>query len=114
MRSAPGIDQSNDEVRVTSTNKFGRKLSITLLSQSLNHFRDSNPKLGDWYEAKTNGKKRKGKYRMALCRRVFGEIYQMLKKNEYHYYRNEANHLSKMKGYNNFLIKNEIGFKKSA
>ena len=114
MRSAPGIDQSNDTTRVTSTNKFGRKLSITLLSQSLNHFRDSNQKIKTWYEAKTEGKKRKGKYRMALCRRVFGEIYQMLKKNEYHYCRDEANHLSKMKAYNNFLLKNEIAFKKSA
>ena len=73
LRSAPGIDQSNEENRVTSTNKFGRKLSVSLLSQSLNHFRDSNPLNKKWYDGKvTNGKK--GKLRMALCRRVFSEI----------------------------------------
>jgi len=45
LRSAPGIDESNDTTKITSTNKFGRKLSVTLLSQSLNNFRASNQKM---------------------------------------------------------------------
>ena len=40
---------------------------------------------------------------MGLTRKVFSEIYQMLKKEEYHYYRNEKNHKNKMKEYDNFL-----------
>jgi len=44
LRSAPVIDNSNDTTRITKKNKFGRKLSVTLLSQSLNHFRDSKKK----------------------------------------------------------------------
>ena len=114
LRSSPGIDSSNTETHVKRTSKFGRKLSVSLLSQSLNHFRDSNDKLNNWYDKKVNiqGQK-KGKIRMALCRKVFSEIYQMLKKEEYHYWRDEVNHSKKMKIYNAFLEKNKI-FLKSA
>lgn len=103
LRSAPGIDSSNETVRLLSTNKMGRKLSVTLLSQSLNHFRDSNVKLRIWYQTKIEQGKKRGKIRMALCRRVFTEIFQMLKKKEYHHYRNERNHIMKMQAYTKFL-----------
>ena len=36
LRSAPRVASSNDKTIIKSTNKAGRKLSITLLSQSLN------------------------------------------------------------------------------
>ena len=104
LRSTPGIDSSNDTVRVTRTTKYGRKLSVTLLSQSLNHFRDSNEKLNRWYRKKVEIEKHKnGKIRMGLCRKVFTEIYQMLKKEEYHYWRDEVNHKKKMGEYDNLL-----------
>ena len=90
LRSAPGVDSSNETTRTT---KFGRKLSVSLLSQSLNHFRNSNLKLNRWYNKKIELQShKKGKIRMGLCRRVFAEIYQMLKKQEYHYFRNKVNH----------------------
>lgn len=103
LRSAPGVDISNETVINLRTNKYGRKLSITLISQSLNHFRDSNPRVRKWYDEKVEQKKPKGKIRMAICRKVFTEIYQMLKKKEYHYYRDEKNHLSKIEKYKRFL-----------
>jgi len=104
LRSAPGVDSSNTQTHITKTTKFGRKLAVVLISQSLNHFRDSNEKLGKWFIKKVDiqGQKR-GKIRMGLCRKVFAEIYQMLKKEEYHYWRDENNHLKKMKEYDNFL-----------
>ena len=34
---------SNEKTIIKSTNKAGRKVAITLLSQGLNHFRDGNP-----------------------------------------------------------------------
>lgn len=109
LRSAPGVDSSNDTVRVTKTTKFGRKLSVVFLSQALNHFRDSNIKLNRWYLKKIDiEKNKKGKIRMALCRKVFTEIYQMLKKEEYHYYRDIDNHNKKMKSYKIFLEKQDI------
>jgi transposase len=109
LRSAPGIDSSNEKQRITRTTKFGRKLSVVLLSQALNHFRDSNPKLNRWCNKKIEIEKhKKGKIRMALCRKVFSEIYQMLKKKEYHYYRDVENHKEKMKSYDAFLKKNKL------
>jgi transposase len=113
LRSAPGIDSSNETIKIKNTNKLARKHSITLLSQSLNHFRDSNPKLKSWYDKKESTHK-KGKLRMALCRKVFTEIYQMLKKKEYHYYRNAELHEKKMNDYYNFLEKRGIIFQKIA
>lgn len=113
LRSAPGVDKSNETERITSTNKFGRKLSVTLISQSLNHFRDGSPVQKRWYEKKIESNK-KGKIRMALCRRVFSEIFQMLKKKEYHYYRDEKNHLKKMAEYDKFLLENGIILKNCA
>ena len=56
----------------------------------------------------------KVKLRMGLCRRVFAEIYQMLNKEEYHYYRDARLHNKKMEEYYRFLIKNGVLFKKSA
>ena len=40
---------------------------------------------------------------MALLRRVMTEIYQMLTKKEYHYYRDEENHSKKMQEYDKLL-----------
>jgi predicted glycoside hydrolase/deacetylase ChbG (UPF0249 family) len=47
---------------------------------------------------------------------VFGEIYQMLKKQEYHYDMDAHNHETKMSQYRKFLEKgkNEGNLKKSA
>ena len=109
LRSAPGVDSSNNLIRITKTTKFGRKLSVTFLSQSLNHFRDSNEKLNRWYNKKVEIQKhKKGKIRMGLCRKVFSEIYQMLKKEEYHYWRNEVNHKKKMEEYDRLLEKYDL------
>lgn len=107
LRSTPKVSSSNEKTIIQSTNKMGRKLSITLLSQSLNHFRNSSPKLSSWYYRLTEYKK-PGLVRMGLCRRVITEIYQMLKKEEYHYCRNVENHTKKMKEYCDLLEKNEV------
>jgi transposase len=104
LRSAPRVESSNDKTIIKSTTKAGRKLTITLLSQSLNHFRDNNKKLEHWHE-KLKVFKKKGVIRMALCRRVITEIYQMMKKEEYHYFRNPALHEKKMAEYRKFLQK---------
>jgi transposase len=111
LRSVPRVESSNDKTIIKSTTKAGRKLSITLLSQSLNHFRDGNKKLSQWVE-KTSVYKKKGIVRMALCRRVITEIYQMLKKEEYHYFYNPVLHGKKMAEYQKFLGQENIIFSK--
>ncbi|AEF86743.1 hypothetical protein TREPR_3886 [Treponema primitia ZAS-2] len=108
-RSASRAESSNEHTIIKSTNKAGRKLSITLLSQSLNHFRDSNKKLNAWY-GRLSIYKKKGVIRMALCRRVFTDIYQVLKKNEYHRFINPRLHDKKILEYKKLLERNNIVF----
>jgi hypothetical protein len=107
LRSTPQVESSNGTTVIKSTTKAGRKLAISLLSQSLNHFRDENKKLKRWYEQLPVYQK-KGVVRMALYRRVFTELFQMLKKGEYHYFRNPALHEKKMAAYFKFLENNNI------
>jgi transposase len=104
LRSAPRVSNSNTSTRIGGTNKKGRKLASTLLAQSLNHVLDSSGKLRAWYDRLCEGKKA-GLVRTALRRRVLTEIYQMLKKGEYHYGREPEKHKQKMAQYRAFLKK---------
>jgi len=109
LRSAPRVESSNDKAIIKSTTKAGRKLSISLLSQSLNHFRDNNKTLFRFYE-RASVYKKKGIVRMVLCRRVLTEGDQKLKKKKYHYFRNLVLHEKKMAEYIKFLNKEKIIF----
>ncbi len=102
LRSTPRIESSNTKTIIKSTNKSGRKLSIVLLSQSLNHFRNADPFLKAWNNRLCEFK-RKGVVRMGLCRKAFTQIYQMLKKDEPHRYSNTILHNKKMNEYRMFL-----------
>ena len=104
LRSAPKVANSNTSVNVGRTNKKGRKLSSSLLTQSMHHVLDASEKLDSWYSQLTEYKKA-GLVRCALRRRIFAEIYQMLKKGEYHYGRDAKKHEAKMRQYKNFLEK---------
>ena len=106
LRSAPSVSNSNTSVSNRGTNKKGRKLSATLLTQSLNHVMNSSLKLRRWYDRLCEYKK-PGLVRTGLRRRVLAEIYQMLKKSEYHYGRDARNHDAKMAQYKRFLEKQE-------
>jgi transposase len=104
LRSAPRVESSNTSKGNKGTNKMGRKLSATFLTQILNHVLDASPKLERWYARLTQYKK-PGSVRTALRRRVFAEIYQMLKKGEYHYGRDPKKHDEKIVQYKRFLEK---------
>jgi len=106
LRSAPRVSSSNTSVKNKGTNKRGRKLAATLLTQSLNHVLDASPKLSRWYARLTEGKKA-GLVRTGLRRKVLSEIYQMLKKGEYHYGRDALKHEAKIIEYRKFLEKRE-------
>lgn len=113
LRSTPSVDNSGETVRVGKTNKFGRKLSISLLTQSALHFRKADKQLDSWYLTKSKAKGR-GKMRMGLVRKMIAQIYHILSKKEYHWYRDEINHLRKMNEYDSFLEINGIRIKKAA
>ena len=102
LRSAPRVESSNTTVHMKGTNKKGRKLSATLLSQSLNHMLAASAKLSRWYTRQIRYKKA-GLVRNGLRRRVFAEIYQMLKKEEFHYARNGPRYQVKIIDYMKFL-----------
>jgi len=51
---------------------------------------------------------------MGLYRKVFAQIHEMLKKEEYHWYRDSKNHKKKMMEYDRFLEKNSLLLRKSA
>ena len=104
LRSAPRVESSNTTKGNKGTNKMGRKMSATLLTQILNHVLDANPKLDKWYTRLTQYKKA-GLVRTGLRRRVFAEIFQMLKKKEYHYRRDARKHEEKLSQYKKFLEK---------
>ncbi len=77
------------------------------ITQSVAHIRKANPGLNKWYTKKTQ-KGSKGKIRMGACRRFIAQIFCMLAKKEYHYFRDEKNHVSKIHEYNYFLKKHGI------
>jgi transposase len=106
LRSAPRMSNSNTSSTNRGTNKMGRKLAATLLVNSLNHVLNGSPKLSEWYEELCKYKK-PGLVRTGLRRRVFAEIYQMLKKGEYHYGREVLKHEIKMRQYRKFLEKSK-------
>jgi transposase len=98
---APRVADSNTTVKNRGTNKMGRKLSATLLTQSLNHVMNASGKLRRWYERLCEYKKA-GLVQTGLRRRVLAEIHQMQKKGEYHYGRDAVNHEGKMAAYCHF------------
>jgi hypothetical protein len=88
-----------------------RKLSSSLLTQSLNHVMSASVKR--WYDWLSEYKKA-GLVKTGLRRQVFTEIYQILKKGEYHYERDARNHKTKMAQYRKFLEKKGANLAKTA
>jgi transposase len=113
LRSAPRVANSNSSTSIRGTNKKGRKLSSALLTQPLNHVLSAGMKLRRRYGRLAEYKKA-GLVRTGLWRRVFAELYQMLKKGEYHYDMDARNHETKMAQYRKFLEKNEGNWGKAA
>ena len=102
LRSAPRIDASNQSEKIGKINKQSRKLSIGFILQGLVHIYNSTEHLSKFYNKKKKGKSA-GKVRVAIARKIFAMIYQMLKHNEYYRWKDEKNHEKKMHDYYNFL-----------
>lgn len=113
LRSAPSIEESNETTKMGPVNKQSRKLAITMLMQGIHHAYKSSPYLNCLF-SRVKGKKRKaGKARVAVARKIFQAIYHMLRKGEYFYWKDEKNHQVKIAAYENFLKKRHE-MKKSA
>ncbi|MBA7687788.1 hypothetical protein ES703_96261 [subsurface metagenome] len=79
------------------------------------HIYNSSEYLSEFYKSKRGGKGA-GKARVAIARKTFTYIYQMLKKDEYYRWMDIKNHARKMSEYRSFLKRkvSEAGIKKSA
>jgi len=110
LRSSPCTFNSNTSRSVLGTNKKGRKLSASLLTQSMRHVLFFSPKLNHWYTELTKYKK-PGLVRTGLRRKLSTEMFQMLKNGEYHYVREKQKHEAKMSQYRTFLKKEKFFWK---
>lgn len=104
LRAAPKIDASGDSTKIGRVNKHSRHITMSVLVESINHFRESSPRLNAFYERKAIGKSR-GKVRVAIVRKVLVAIYHMLLKNEYFRDMDARNHESKMREYGKIIRK---------
>ena len=84
LRSAPRVQSSNQTVHLGKTNKQGRTLTCTLLTQSVAHF-SRVPHYGQFKERIQSGKK-PCVVRMALIRKVLTSAYYVLaRKQSFHW-----------------------------
>ena len=106
LRSTPKSEESNKKVKTGKTQKNGRKLSIELMLQSINHFRRESLFIDKFYWRLKQGK---GgcKARIAVARKMFVTIYFMLREREYYRHMNKKLHDKKMRQYKRFLAKNK-------
>jgi transposase len=109
LRTAPGVSGSNKKNIIKGTNKQSRSLSISFLSQSVNHFGKAGDYLTNFYKRVKKGKKA-GVYRMAIIRKVLVSAYFMLKRKESFYWYDEKNYERKLIEMNRDINR----FKKSA
>jgi transposase len=84
LRTAPRVQASNETVHLGRTNKQGRALTCTLLTQSVMHF----PKIAHYgqFNERIKGGKKPCIVRMALIRKVLVSAYYMLtRKQRFHW-----------------------------
>lgn len=83
LRTTPRIKESNKTTHIGNLNRCGRTLTVTLMTQSLKHFKESGSYFQVFYTRLRKGKSA-GKARLALIRKVLTSAYYMLKrKNEF-------------------------------
>ena len=94
LRAAPKVDSSNQTTHIGHTNKKGRKLAVSLLTQSIIHFRRENSYIAKFYNRKIQGKSA-GKVRMAVIRKMLTLIFYMLKEGKENPYKSEESFIRK-------------------
>jgi transposase len=96
LRTAPKIDSSNKTQKIGCINRQSRKLSLSLLTQSLIHIIGSNNYINNFY-CKKKASRKTGRARVAVARKTITMIYRMLTDNTYYRWVDENNYLEKKK-----------------
>jgi transposase len=79
LKTTPRVKASNKTMHLGPVSKAGRSLTVTLLTQSINHLKTASPAYQDFYERLRVGKSA-GKCRIALIRKTVTSGYYMLKR----------------------------------
>lgn len=79
LRTAPSIKSSNKTRHLGPVSKCGRSLTVSLLTQSVNHLKTASPSYADFYNRLRTGKSA-GKCRIALIRKTLTAAYHMLRR----------------------------------
>lgn len=96
LRVAPTIKESNKTTHLGRINKKSRSLTVTIFTQSINHFRTSSTYFENFY-SKLKAGKSYGKTRIALIRKILVSTYFMLKRDQPFKWSNKSDVDSKMK-----------------
>lgn len=91
LRTAPSLKASNRTRHLGSVPKSGRSLSVSLLTQSINHLKAASPAFGDFYQRLRSGKSA-GKSRLALVRKTIVTAYYMLSRGTEFSHKDEVNY----------------------
>jgi transposase len=99
---SPTIDSSNKTTKIGGINKQSRKLTRTMLCQSVIHLYSASSYYTE-FSRKLKLRKSPGKVRIAVIRKIITNIYRMLKDNKYFFGMDKAKHNSKVLPYLKFL-----------
>ena len=102
LRTAPRIDASGNKEHAGKVNKQSRTLTASLMTESIKHFIDSSDRLHRFYFDKLKGKSA-GEVCVAVMRKIIVIIYNMLKDEKMYYYKDDKNHVAKLKQYESVL-----------
>ena len=94
----PTVKSSGGKTRMGNINRHSRSLSRSLFCQSLIHFADASPELGNFYES-IKMRRGCGRSRIALLRKVFSMMRRMLLSGEEFRWKDEIVYQNKMYDY---------------
>ena len=98
----PTIDSSNKSTKMGGINRQSRKLTRTILCQSVIHFYNASSYYRE-YSKNLKSRKSAGKVRIAVIRKIVTNIFRMLKDSKYFLEMDKKNHDNKNIQYLKFL-----------
>src|SRR5690606_12006764 len=90
LRTVRSIKSSNRTRHLGPVSKAGRSLTVTLLTQSINHLKTASPAFADFH-ARLRAGKSPGKCRIALIRKTLTSAYFMLRHHKEFDHKDPAN-----------------------
>ena len=111
LRTAPRVTASNATVHLGRTNKQGRSLTCTLLTQSVNHLSSAGPHFTE-FKARIKKGKKPCTVRMAVIRKILVSAYHMLKRDQLFHWVDEKSYEKKLTELHRVIRKYEKSEKK--